>query len=370
MEALYTIDGETDKRKTLAMIRVLKGALSVSKSRTGEVIYRYNRHEKKALGRTMARYDRDTARSRVHADSQKRDVLRKWSLVFGRQRALCESLRGFDDMLQEALTTRHLYQLGGSHEEDEDRARKEREERERERRRREEEEEEEAAAAQKMPQMTDPRARRVGGRQTAPQGVGSRPVMVGVLPQLTAASLHSSRAESQGEERARLEKAAEEERRRKARELPRFDKQLMASYLAEQRSLHEDLLTRNALVKIKSAVQRDHAFFKYRLKTRLPDSAFTLLQSLTGDRSLSATTTATRASTRSGLSTRQSARRPSCKSSKSGAGGAGGREEEEEEEEEGVEGAARRLERVSLTARDPSPTSLPRLERAKTVHFS
>jgi hypothetical protein len=47
IEALYTIDGDTDKRKTLEMIRVLKGAISVFKSRTGEVIYRYNRHKKK-----------------------------------------------------------------------------------------------------------------------------------------------------------------------------------------------------------------------------------------------------------------------------------------------------------------------------------
>lgn len=360
IEALYTIDGETDKRKTLEMIRVLKGAISVSKSRTGEVIYRYNRHEKKALSRMMAKYDRDTTRSRVNIESQKRDVLRKWNLVFGRQRKFCESMRGFDDMIHEALTTRHLFKFHTDDDEDDG---KEEHDGEAEEEKREEEEEK-----NKMPQIMDPRARRLGGRQTAPQGVVSTPVIVGVLPKLTSGNLHNARIESEEEERKRKEKEADEERKRKARELPRFDKELMETYLTEQKSLHEDLLTRNALIRIKSTVDKDHVFFKYRLKTKLPDSACSLLQRLESERSVSAMTSVTRASTRSRLSTRHSTRQGvRQKSSKSVKSGVSGREELEE--------ASQMLEQVSLTARNPSrrgslASELPKLERAKTVHFS
>lgn len=358
IEALYTIDGESDKRKTLEMIRVLKGAISVSKSRTGEVIYRYNRHEKKALSRMMAKYDRDTTRSRVNIDSQKRDVLRKWNLVFGRQRKFCESMRGFDDMIHEALTTRHLFKFRS----DDDGEGKEEGEGNAEDDKAEEVEEE----MRKMPQITDPRARRLGGRQVAPQGVVSTPVMVGVLPKLTAGSLHNARAEKEEEERLRAEKEAEEERKRKARELPRFDKELMETYLTEQKSLHEDLLTRNALIKIKSTVDKDHVFFKYRMKTKLPDSASSLLQRLESERAVSAMTSiGTRPSTRSRLSTRHSTR--TFKSSKSVKSGFSGRDE--------LEDMSQQLEQVSLTDRGSSHrrsliSELPRLERAKTVHFS
>ncbi|KAK7088028.1 uncharacterized protein [Littorina saxatilis] len=353
IEALYTIDGETDKRKTLEMIRVLKGCISLSKSRTGEVIYRYNRHEKKALSRAMAKYDKDLRRSRVNIDSQKRDVLHKWNLVFGRQRKFCESIRGFDEMLHEALETRYLYKFAS----DEDGA--------------EEEKEDEAEEVQdevvKMPQISDPRARRLGGRQSAPQGVVSTPVILGVLPKLGASSsLHNARIETEAEERERHERKAEEERKLKARELPRFDKELMETYLTEQKSLHEDLLTRNAIVKIKSSVDKDHVFFKYRLKTKLPDSASSLLHRIERERSMSVTTamSGTRPSTRSRLSTRQGPRQKSSKSTMSSRSLKG----------EELEEVCAKLDKVVVTARDPSPTqsqlSLPRLERAKTVHFS
>ena len=32
--------------------------------------------------------------------------------------------------------------------------------------------------------------------------------------------------------------------------------------------MHEDLLTRNALMKIKNFADNDHVFYKYRMKTR------------------------------------------------------------------------------------------------------
>ncbi|XP_076435065.1 uncharacterized protein LOC143274944 [Babylonia areolata] len=353
IEALYTIDGEADKRKTSEMIRILKGAISVSKSRTGEVIYHYNRHEKKALSRMMAKYDRDTVRAGVNIDSQKRDVLRKWNLVFGRQRKFTDSIRGFDDMIQEALANRHLVKYlteeEGEGDGEEEQAPNE--------------EAGKAEEAKKMPHIKDPRARRLGSRQTAPQGVVATQVMVGVLPKLqTASTLHNAHIETAAEIRMRREREKELERRRKQEELPKFDKELMDAYLTEQKTLQEDLLTRNALMKIKTSVDRDHVFFKYRMKTKLPDSATSLLQRIGSERSVSAMTGR---STRSRLSTRQSTRqgpRPrSPRSTKS------------QSEKGEVEDATGRLDKVSLTARNVSPSpsfsDIRLTERAKTVHF-
>ncbi|XP_076452265.1 uncharacterized protein LOC143287908 [Babylonia areolata] len=370
IEALYTIDGESDKRKTLEMIRVLKGAISVSKSRTGEVIYHYNRHEKKALGRAMAKFDRDTARSKVNIESQKRDVLRKWNLVFGRQRKFTESMRGFDDMLDKAISTRHLLKLPSDPKPQEGEG--EEKVKEEEEKKKEEPAAEEAAQEEdvvRMPLITDPRSRRLRGRPGAPQGVVATPAMVGVLPKLGAGGgLHNARIETEEEERARKEREkeaeAEEERQRRARELPRFDKQLMEAYLSEQRSLHEDLLTRNKLIRIKSSLDKDHVFFKYRLKSKLPDSAPTLLKSLERERTCSA---ATWAGPR--LGARHGVRLKSSKSSKSWHSAA--------MDESAEEAAALRLGKMALAATVTSPDlqSHPTdqflgLERAKTVHFS
>ncbi|KAL8596688.1 hypothetical protein ACOMHN_060548 [Nucella lapillus] len=195
------------------------------------------------------------------------------------------------------------------------------------------------------------------------------PPMVGVLPKLSAVggSLQNARIEREEEERARKEKEAEVERQRKAKELPRFDKELMEAYLSEQKSLHEDLLTRNALIKIKTSLDKDHVFFKYRLKSKLPDSAPNLLQSIGRERTASAVTWAGSSRSRSRLSLRHHGGR--LRSSKSTKSCQSGREEAEE--------LGQRLEKVVvLTDRPSSPaqasqvSDLPRLDRAKTVHFN
>lgn len=287
VEALFSIDGGQDKRKTLEMIRILKGAVSVSKSRTGEVISRYNRHEKKALNHLLAKYDRETAQSSARIDNQKRDILRKWNLVFGRQRNFCESIRSFDEMLEDAIVNRHNFKsvdneaAANDAENADDSIGKENNE----------ENKEEQTKAE-VPQIVDPRQRRLPGQHSTPsQPTVAGPVILGVLPKLNiTGNLHNSRIETKEEELARLEKEAEEQRKQKAKELPRFDKELMQKYLDSQKSLQEDLITRNTLLKIKSTLDCDHVFFKYRMKTQLPASAPELLQHIEHERALSVTT--------------------------------------------------------------------------------
>ncbi|RUS83896.1 hypothetical protein EGW08_008310 [Elysia chlorotica] len=286
IEALFKIEGENGRRKTIEMIRVLKGAISVSKSRTGEVIYHYNRHEKKALRRQLVKYDNDTRRSRMDIEHQKRDILRKWSLVFGRQRNFCESIRGFDEMLAEAILIRD--KLKDEEKDCTDAEEEAAAEAEAERVRLEEEEEKQKNA---IPQIQDPRKRRLGANFNQNQA-GTQPgvpaaTTTGMLPKINMnTSLFNGRIETKEEEALRLAQEAEEERKRKQKELPRFDKELVQDYLDEQKSMHEGLLTRNALMKIKNFADNDHVFYKYRMKTRLPGSAQSLLHHIELERPL------------------------------------------------------------------------------------
>ena len=59
VEALYNKESMQDKRKTLSIIRVMKGAISVSKSRTGECIFRHNKLERDKLDRTVKKFKSD-----------------------------------------------------------------------------------------------------------------------------------------------------------------------------------------------------------------------------------------------------------------------------------------------------------------------
>ncbi|GFO04619.1 PiggyBac transposable element-derived protein 4 [Plakobranchus ocellatus] len=121
-----------------------------------------------------------------------------------------------------------------------------------------------------IPLIQDPRKRRIHAHLN-PSGAqtGVPATATGMLPKINmSTSLFNGRIETKEEEELRLAQAAEEERKRKQKELPRFDKELVKEYLDEQKSMHEDLLTRNALMKIKSYADNDHVFYKYRMKTR------------------------------------------------------------------------------------------------------
>ena len=59
VEALYNKESMQNKKKTLSIIRVMKGAISVSKSRTGECIFRHNKLENKKLERTVKKFKSD-----------------------------------------------------------------------------------------------------------------------------------------------------------------------------------------------------------------------------------------------------------------------------------------------------------------------
>merc|ERR1719422_111851 len=120
------------------------------------MIYQSNRQDRKGLARQLAKYDRDTRRSRLDIQQQKNDLLRKWSLVFGRQRNFRESIKTFDEMLAKAIDMRE--QMAGQWEESESEEEEE-----------ELSEEEKARIAEEekkklLASIKDPRQRRASGR--------------------------------------------------------------------------------------------------------------------------------------------------------------------------------------------------------------
>lgn len=103
VSSLFKIDGDSNKQKTLNTIRVMKGAISVSKSRTGEVIYHSNKQESEGLQRQIKGFERSQSHLKSTYDSKKRTTLRRWTLVFEKQKSMNESIREFDSLLTQAI---------------------------------------------------------------------------------------------------------------------------------------------------------------------------------------------------------------------------------------------------------------------------
>ncbi|XP_060063659.1 uncharacterized protein LOC132544108 [Ylistrum balloti] len=103
VSSLFKIDGDSNKQKTLNTIRVMKGAISVSKSKTGEVIYRSNKLENEGLQRQIKRFEKARLHLNSTYDSKKRTTLRRWALVFEKQKSMNESIREFDMLLTQAI---------------------------------------------------------------------------------------------------------------------------------------------------------------------------------------------------------------------------------------------------------------------------
>ncbi|XP_069134539.1 uncharacterized protein [Argopecten irradians] len=103
VSSLFKIDGDSNKQKTLNTIRVMKGAISVSKSKTGEVIYRSNKLENEGLQRQIKRFEKARLHLNSTYDSKKRTTLRRWALVFEKQKSMNESIREFDMLLTRAI---------------------------------------------------------------------------------------------------------------------------------------------------------------------------------------------------------------------------------------------------------------------------
>ncbi|ESO95364.1 hypothetical protein LOTGIDRAFT_232052 [Lottia gigantea] len=288
VDSLYTIDGDTDKSKIMDIIRVMKGALSVSKSKTGDVIYRSNKNEVKILDRQLAKVDKDVVRAKTNIECQKRDVLRKWSLVFGNQKTLCESIKSFDEMINSALEkqlseteerSNLVEQSLNSY--------------------REEEAPNDSGHWGKLNLKSNRRQSQVAKPSSHFGKTLSMPVLVNPneskskavprvsdstvpasLPKInTGGSFFSNIVDHTTKRHKRHQEAAN-----KKGEFPDFSRSTMESYFDEQKQLHEELMTRNSLNRLKSNIDGGHNFYKLRIRTKLPEEPTLLIESIETDR--------------------------------------------------------------------------------------
>ena len=85
VEALY--DGATmdDKQKTLHILKVMKGAISMSKSKTGECIFRSNKVENVHLQRLVKGHKKNSLYEVARIDTNKKMVVNRWSKLLENQ---------------------------------------------------------------------------------------------------------------------------------------------------------------------------------------------------------------------------------------------------------------------------------------------
>lgn len=98
VEALYNKESMENKSKTMSIIKVMKGAISVSKSKTGECIFRHNKLEKRKLDRTIKKFKSDKNYVISRFDTKKKFVVSRWRTMLEKQ-TTCNSTRLLGELL-------------------------------------------------------------------------------------------------------------------------------------------------------------------------------------------------------------------------------------------------------------------------------
>ncbi|KAH3884229.1 uncharacterized protein LOC127836629 [Dreissena polymorpha] len=99
VEALYDLRTIEDRTKTLQILKVMKGAISMSKSRTGECIFRTNKTVKQDLDRLVKIEGRNSRYNISQIDTNKKFVVRRWSRILQNQMS-CSSQTLFEEILE------------------------------------------------------------------------------------------------------------------------------------------------------------------------------------------------------------------------------------------------------------------------------
>lgn len=86
VENLYDNGVKTEGRtKTLNILKVMKGAISMSKSKTGECIFRNNKTEKTNLVQTIKRHKKDNIYNVARIDTNKKLLVGRWTKILEKQ---------------------------------------------------------------------------------------------------------------------------------------------------------------------------------------------------------------------------------------------------------------------------------------------
>ncbi|XP_033748687.1 uncharacterized protein LOC117333486 [Pecten maximus] len=244
VSSLFKIDGDSNKQKTLNTIRVMKGAISVSKSKTGEVIYRSNKLENEGLQRQIKRFEKARLHLNSTYDSKKRTTLRRWALVFEKQKSMNESIREFDMLLTQAIDDVDAGGRKGSgasikgNNIEQNTKEEKTEEEEEETKERQKTDEEQAAELMSRRGITRIRLQ--------PIGVGKNSQIKVKTPEPETPVI-------------------EEEL------WPLADTTWVNNYIREQKVKHESLITKNILKKIREGLTSKNPLFRFRLRANFAD---------------------------------------------------------------------------------------------------
>ncbi|XP_045171305.2 uncharacterized protein LOC123533641 [Mercenaria mercenaria] len=99
VEALYDSVTADTRTRNLQILTVMKGAISMSRSKTGECIFRTNKRERRNLERLIKIEGRNANYSISQIDSRRKTVISRWSKVLQDQ-TTCSSEALFEELME------------------------------------------------------------------------------------------------------------------------------------------------------------------------------------------------------------------------------------------------------------------------------
>ena len=268
VETLYSLDGDTPKRKIIDMKRVMRGALSISRSASGDEVFRCNQFENIGLKQSLRLLDRAMNQSRNSHNSKRRTVLRHWSLVFEKQKSMNESIRELDSVLHEALEDRKFMVSGKTKEQREiEEAEIARQKALEELQRQQEEQPQEIEPTTKSMDPAQIRALMLK-KKTAGAKKADGPTATVLLPKIDF-----------GDTDLKIEVELDPEEPREKEDIwPLKDTTWINNYVKDERIRHDELVTRNILKTIQEGLTRHHTFYRFRLRGQLSDDPLEVLK--------------------------------------------------------------------------------------------
>lgn len=265
VSGLYPID--KDKRRTLEITRVMKGALSVSKSRTGEAIYRSNEFHRKTLEKTVRQYSSATKTEINTYDSKQRNIIRRFSVMFGKHKATNETISAYDNVISRTLdeTADKLqprnYKIRSKLDVEEDKS--------------DNEDDEKDDPGALSPNSKD-NVQSIKGSLEETERKKSVFIPTGILLPLHAKGYTRLKFHNEVEE---VEPEVVEEEVKEMWPLENTEK--FDNFIRKQKDRHEVLVTRNILKKIKKNITGKDTLLKFQMKSYLTDDPEDFVRKLT-----------------------------------------------------------------------------------------
>ncbi|XP_048751879.2 uncharacterized protein LOC125663627 [Ostrea edulis] len=266
VNSLYQFDETMNKRKTIEIKRVMRGALSTSRSTTGDNTFHINKFANKGLEQQIRVLDKAKIQCRNGINSKKRTALRKWCLVFGKQKSMNDSIKELNEVITKAIEEDGFLE-SRMNPEDEEKV---------------EEEQIEELENNTEPEPVDKRSgmdpsqiralmikQQRGGIEikTNEQGITSM-----LLPKIDF-----------GNTNMKLENVELDPETPQAQEdiWPLKDTTWVSSYIKDQREKHDQLFTKNILKSIQIGMTKTNPLHSFRLRAKISDDPMDLLRQLT-----------------------------------------------------------------------------------------